>query len=275
MLVRAPGSTANVGSGFDAVAIAASISFELSSEPSSEFHPAEAGHPAHVAFERAGGLGRLWWRSRIPSGRGLGFSGAARIAGAFAARTLLGDDRSTARREAFLVAAELEGHADNAAASAFGGVVATSGGRVAEVPIGVEAVLVVWSPSSATSTSASRSALPETIAFSDAVFNVGRAALLVAAVVSGDWASLRVATEDRLHQGVRLASVPQTDLVLSRLRDSRRGVAWLSGSGPSVAALVPRNEADELAELVTDVEGTVRVLDIDTAGVVVVPANPE
>src|SRR5690606_25042511 len=112
--------------------------------------------PAVVAFRAAGGAGPLAVRSAIPAARGLGFSGAARVAGAFAGRICDGVAPDQARSEAFAIAAELEGHADNVAASAFGGFVVTAGGRVVTVPLGRPLALVVWIPSFTTSTRRAR-----------------------------------------------------------------------------------------------------------------------
>ncbi|MFM7069955.1 MAG: homoserine kinase, partial [Actinomycetes bacterium] len=203
MHVVAPGSSANLGPGFDALGLALDLPFELvvGDVAPDGFHHAEPTHPASIAFVEAGGQdgATLWWRSPIPPGRGLGFSGAARVAGAFAA----GEDPL----EAFRTAARLERHADNAAASAFGGFVVTAGGEV--VPLPAPALddgpfLAVWWPSTSTSTDASRRQLPDAVAFGDAVFSASRAALWVAGFAAGDLSVLRTASEDRLHQPTRV-----------------------------------------------------------------------
>ena len=95
-------------------------------------HEADEHHPATIAFRRVGGVGRLWVRSSIPIGRGMGYSGAMRVGGIVAAHLQqhgAAEDELIAARPQWLgVATELEGHADNAAASIYGGVVATAGG---------------------------------------------------------------------------------------------------------------------------------------------------
>src|SRR5262249_24333112 len=145
-------------------------------------------------------------RSPIPMGRGLGFSGAARVAGlmaAYAQRCGPSLRRVDVADEVLARATALEGHADNVAASLQGGVVATAAGRAVTVPLAVEPAVVVWVPSFTTSTDPSRTALGGPVSFDTAVFNVGRTALLVAALAAGDVDVLRTATEDRLHQDVR------------------------------------------------------------------------
>lgn len=266
MRVAAPGSSANVGSGFDAIGIAVDLPFVVADEPADDLLAAEERHPVAVAFAEAGGSGDLWWRSPIPPGRGLGFSGAARVAGAFLARRRARDDEVTARRVAFEVAADLEGHADNAAASAFGGVVVAAGGVVVPVRPAVDVELVVWWPSTEVSTKSARAALPASVPMSDAVFNVGRAALLVAALVAGDRAALRPATEDRLHQDARLALSPPSRSAFEALVGSSALAVWLSGSGPTVAAMVDRGASAPVVASLPP-EGTGRVLAIAGAGV--------
>ena len=126
--------------------------------------PVDEHHPATVAFRAHGGEGALWVRSPIPVGRGMGFSGAVRVGGLVAAHAQRhGDDhrRAAARRcpSCCALATELEGHADNVAASLYGGVVATAGGQAVRVPLSFDPAMVMWVPSFATSTDESRTKL--------------------------------------------------------------------------------------------------------------------
>ena len=113
---------------------------------------ADEHHPATVAFRRAGGEGQLWVRCRIPMGRGMGYSGAVRVAGLVAAHLQRhgaddSDDALAAAREEWLaISSELEGHADNVAASIYGGVVATAAGRAVRVPLPIDPVVVSVRP---------------------------------------------------------------------------------------------------------------------------------
>ena len=272
-VVRVPASSANLGPGFDALGMALSLHLELGFWVEGDGHPiAVEGHPAVAAFRAGGGRGPLWVRSPIPMGRGLGFSGAARVAGLVAAHV----QRCGPRLELaevgpalLALATELEGHADNVAASLHGGVVATTAGRAVRVPLAVEPAVVMWVPSFTTSTDQSRTVLRDTVSFADAVFNVGRTALLVAALAAGDVGALRTATEDRLHQDARFArSVPSHEALASALR-AGAWCGWLSGSGPSVAVLCDPADAERIAASYPD-GASVKVLAVDQRGAVVI-----
>lgn len=274
MIVSAPASSANLGPGFDCLALAlGGLPFLLTdtAQPDDVWRDTERTHPARTAFVAAGGdpEAPLWWYSKIPPGRGLGFSGAARVAGAYLAARRVGAGHDAARAVAASVATEAEGHPDNAAASAHGGLTVSAGGHtvVLEPPAGVE--VLVWSPSASTSTDASRRRLPETVTLADAAFSGARAALWVAAVATGDLSVLRTACEDRLHQSVRLANRADSAAALGTLLGEPEVVAaWLSGSGPTVAALVHAGWAG--SDMVTDrlgATGRVLRLEPDRAGV--------
>jgi homoserine kinase len=261
-LVRVPASSANVGPAFDAVAVALGIHLEVLSEGDD---PAPETHPAVRAFRSSGGRGPLFVRSRFPGGRGLGFSAAARVAGLLAVHAQRGHSAREARAEILRVATELEGHADNAAAALYGGVVAVAARRVVRIPLGCELAVVVWIPAGETATATARRSLPDQVPFDDAVFNVGRTALLVAALAAGAVDVLRVATDDRLHQGRRLARAHDTRTAIDAMLDAGAFAAWLSGSGPSAAAFVDRTRATSIAAALPKA-GRALVLDIDDEG---------
>jgi homoserine kinase len=270
--VSAPASSANLGPGFDCLGLALDLPFELVTEADAPegFLEVESTHPAAVAFAAAGGdpTTSLRWRSPIPPGRGLGFSGAARVAGAHLAGLLDGLDETAARRGAFVVAAALEGHPDNAAASAYGGFTVSAGDRVVSMPLQVPVSVIVWSPSNRTSTDASRRGLADRLDRADAVFSIGRAALWVAAVASSELGLLRTACQDRLHQPGRLVSQPESAAVLELLLGEEAVLAaWLSGSGPTVAALVAADSDTGPLEETLPEEGRVQILDVCTSGV--------
>jgi homoserine kinase len=233
---------------------------------------ADEHHPATIAFRAAGGVGSVWVRSDIPMGRGLGFSGAVRVGGAVLgvsqSRGTPFGDRSLMQR-VIDVTAELEGHADNVAASLLGGVVATNGGRAVRVPLATRVVdalvVVVWIPDFTTSTSESRAKMPADVSLEDAVFNVTHTALLVAALAAGDIDVLGDATADRLHQDLRLAKAEPSRVALQAMREAGAVGAWLSGSGPTVACFVRTGEADALASALPE-NGRARVLSVDHQG---------
>ncbi len=272
--VSAPGSTANLGPGFDVLGLALALRAEVGSGPApSDAHLLDEHHPATIAHRRAGGAAiPLWSRSRLPMGRGLGYSGAARAAGAMLAFVEADGPHAAhddaIRTRAFEVAAELEGHPDNAAASIFGGlVIASPTPQVTKVPIGCDAAVVVWIPETTTSTDHSRTQLARTVERVDAVANIAAVANLIVGCMTGDQTALRVGCNDRLHQPTRLAAVPASAEALNAMLEHGALSAWLSGSGPTVAAFASRSSADEIAASLDG--GTVRVLDIDTTGVAV------
>lgn len=209
---------------------------------------------------RAMGLPPSGWRVRvraeIPLGSGLGSSATAIVGGVVAANALAGGRLS--REEMLDIAVRLEGHPDNVTPALLGGFTvavmdgppggpdpAARGGPAREPSVvwqrfevrHVDVVVAV--PDQPLATGRSRRALPETVPYADAVFNVGRASLLTAAMAAGDAAAMAVALEDRLHQPYRAPLVPGFyDVVRAARREGAIGAA-LSGAGPSVVAFVP------------------------------------
>jgi len=270
--VSVPASTANLGAGFDTLGLALSMRFEaglVQRDRPADAPTCDQHHPASVAFVKNGGSGGIWAHDRIPMGRGLGFSGAARVAGALLAiaqrEGVVAANSLEARLAAFRVASELEGHPDNAAASALGGLTVAAAGRAIRVPIAVYAEVVVWVPSNTTSTKESRTKLATTMSLDDAVFNLSRSSLFVAAMVTGDVAALYDATLDRIHQDVRLAVVPDTKRAMRMALDAGAWAAWLSGSGPTMACIVDPARAAHVAASMPE-GGVVHRLRIDENG---------
>ena len=279
-IVRVPGSSANLGPGFDGLGMALSLYAELGvvgiDDMPERGKVADEHHPATIAFRDAGGNGNVWVRSEIPMGRGLGFSGAVRVGGA-----MLGVLRSheatvldASMTQAVIdVTARLEGHADNVAASLLGGVIATNGHRAVKVPLDDQLVgqlsVVVWIPDFTTSTSESRAKMPQSVSFVDAVFNITHTALLVAALAAGDIDALGEAMNDRLHQDLRLAKADPSREAMGAMVDAGAVSAWLSGSGPTVACFVRSGDADRVAAALPS-NGRARVVSIDHRGAHVV-----
>ncbi len=215
-------------------------------------------HPAAIAaiaigaarpeLDASGSLDAVWLRSPIPSGRGLGFSGAARVAGAALGVAVAAADRGDdpavevgrSRGEILTVAARLEGHGDNAAASTWGGVVAWVDGRSVPLRLGpvlADARVVTWIPGVTTSTDRSRSQLALQVDRSDAIHNLGRVAQFILAIEHDDPSLLAGATDDRLHQPTRLRRVPGAAEAIEVGVQAGAWCGWLSGSGPTVALL--------------------------------------
>jgi len=185
--------------------------------------------------------------NRIPVARGLGSSAAAIVAGLIAADVFMGVQPDL--QLLLNSAAKIEGHPDNTAACILGGITASSfvGARVlwAKVPVcrGLRAVVAV--PDFPVSTRAARNVLPGNVPHSDAVFNVGRTALLVASLASGNYANLRYAFDDRLHQPYRSGLVPGMVNAMKAACDSGAIGSYMSGAGPSIMALIGSDEPAE------------------------------
>jgi len=269
--VSAPGSSANLAAGFDVLGLAVDLRVDVGiGDAPDRAQPIDDHHPSMVAYQRLGGKEQLWSRSQLPMGRGLGFSGAARAAGAMLA--IVERESSTdvatsaaARQEAFGVVTDLEGHPDNAAASIYGGLVAASPDHVAQIPIARDWVVLVWIPENTTSTDKSRTRLESVIQRADAVVNLAAVAHLVVGVSQGDEELVRAGMVDRLHQPQRLEGVPASAAALTAMLETGAIGAWLSGSGPTVAGFFRRGETSH-AEL-SLAGGQVRVIDIDEVGV--------
>lgn len=271
MVVRVPATSANLGPGFDAMGLALSMHADVGicgtdamPERASE---ADDSHPAQVAFVRAGGKGRVWVANSIPMGRGLGFSGAVRVGGIVAAELQAAGTWSLGSSRALALGTELEGHADNVAPSLHGGIVVTSGGVVARIPLALEASFVVWIPDFTTSTSESRGHIGPQVPLEDAVFNIAHAAMLATAFTTGDVALLGEATRDRLHQDLRFTKSPASRVALEAGLGRGAWCGWLSGSGPTVALMCDPTDATELAAALPD-GGHTKVLSLDSAGTV-------
>jgi homoserine kinase len=258
----APASTANLGPGFDAAGAALDLwnevvveegafAVEVEGEGADEVGR-DASHLALRAFALFAPVEdrRFSFRNRIPLERGLGSSAAAIALGLVAGAAAAGRDASS--DELLLAGYELEGHADNLAAALNGGVClswnrngAPHAARIAD-SMPAAAVLVV--PGERTSTAESRDALPASVSHEDAAVTAGAAALLGAAVASGDADLLRVAFADRLHEPYRLGSTPLRSL--AEHPPGRALGVTLSGAGPSVVVWVlPGDAADVATEL--------------------------
>jgi len=271
--VRVPASSANLGPGFDALGMALSMHLEMGIDDGSELPEfakvIDDSHPSLAAFRHAGGTGNVWVRSVIPMGRGLGFSGAARVAG-----VVLGHAQSNGkeslirdRKELLRLSTELEGHPDNVAASLVGGVTASTGGEVVKLPLGFDPAFIAWVPDTQTSTEKSRTAIASSIPLPDVVFNIGHTALLMAAFAAGDVAVLREATKDRMHQDVRFAASPNSHDAFTAALATDAWCTWLSGSGPTVGVLCAKADAARIAGKLPK-SGITHILDIDHDGAV-------
>jgi homoserine kinase len=251
VVVRAPATSANLGPGFDCLGLTLDLWNEVSAVAGM---PQVAGEEnlmhraARAVFDAVGAQYpgfELDCINRIPFARGLGSSSAAIACGILIANHCLGSPLT----EAGLLdlATTLEGHPDNVVPCLLGGVrVATvaDSGRViqARVPLAVSLRAVVFIPEHNVPTAHARGLLPSRVTLADALFNVARASLLVAALASGQTEALAEATRDRLHQPYRLALFPSGATLLATAMQAGALGAFTSGAGPAVLALC----ADEL-----------------------------
>jgi homoserine kinase len=250
-----PASSANLGPGFDAIGLALDLWVRATVQPALHFSVSfKAGTyvPTNAGFENeiVRGMDRVLGPMRpsvsvlvenaIPLGKGLGASAAGAVLG-----LTIGAELAPVRpsvRELARHAAELEGHPDNALPALLGGVVVAAMPEGEgptylrfDPPVGLAAVVVT--PRIVLPTAAARALLPATYERRDVVFNLQRAALLAAALATGDLGALRVATGDRIHQPYRAPLVPGFDEMLRFVQPGLYAIA-LSGAGPSVIALV-------------------------------------
>lgn len=237
-LVRVPGSSANLGPGFDVLATALSLHLDLEVVETGSFAvltdldiPTDRSNLVVRAFERLHPADAFEFRisSEIPLAGGAGASGAAAVAGLMAADHIFELDA-----DVLALATELEGHPDNAAASLEGGFVVSDGCKAHrfDAPLGLEAIMVV--PEHAVATTEARAALPESVPLDDAVFNVARASMLMLGLLSSDWELIAAGLQDRLHQPRRAHLYPRSAELLERAPGLGALGATISGAGPSV-----------------------------------------
>ncbi len=278
--VRVPATSANLGPGFDCLGLALDIWGTLTVEAAEAGGPREgmgrlAVEAAARLFARCGRTApplRIAYDGGVPVARGLGASAVARVGGLLAACALLGQEPDP---HALLpLAAELEGHADNAAPALLGGfqiaVRRDDGGYVClglAPPPQLRAVLFV--PARELPTAQARRVLPHRLPRADAVYNIGRAALLVACLATGRLEHLAEATRDRLHQPYRARLLPALPPLLEAALEAGALGAYLSGAGPAVCALTAGRE-EAVAEALAQ---TARRLGVDGETIVASPSQ--
>jgi homoserine kinase len=256
--VKVPATSANLGPGFDTLGLALALYDELTVTAT------KAGVTVDVigvgkgevptdesnlvvrsirhAFDHYGqampGL-HLEAHNNIPHGRGLGSSGAAIVSGIMAAKGLLEGIVEIDADALLTLATELEGHPDNVAPAIFGGLTIAwttpNGPRAKKLIVHRGVSPVVCVPAATMSTALARSLQPASVPHADAVFNLSRSALLIAALIQSPELLLE-ATEDKLHQDYRASAMPETNSLIQVLR--KHGLAAVvSGAGPSILVL--------------------------------------
>jgi len=278
MFARVPASSANLGPGFDALAVALTLYLEVTLEAADAFAISSEGFGAGL-FDDERNLGArvaadvlghsnfvMHVKSEIPLSRGLGSSAALAVAAAVAAGAA----------DPLAIGTGIDGHAENAAASLLGGlVVARSNGEVVarSLPLDDDWRFVVVIPDEELSTDDARDVLPTQVPFDDAIHNLSSMGLLLAGLADHD-AWVAGAMDDVLHQPYRMGLLSFAQPLLTTLRDSGASGSCWSGAGSTMLGLATSDRAEDVARAARSflhdqgVAGVVQVLEADRTGLV-------
>lgn len=288
--VRIPATSANIGSGFDALGVAVdfynyiymqeSDQIKITSHDGVSIPTGEDNlvyQTVKKLYETCGrklpGL-EIQQISHIPLARGLGSSSACIVGGLIGANEMLGNPLSL--DDLVNYAAVLEGHPDNSTPAILGGLVTAvlEGEKVWYVKQEIHSDLkfAVIIPDFELRTSVARQSLPEEISHRDARYNLARSALMAVSLYSGKYENLRVAADDRLHQPFRLMHIPGAEVVMESCYEHGAYATYISGAGSSLMAIVndrvldfEQKTRDKLNELGLQ-NWELRMLNIDNKG---------
>lgn len=262
--IRIPATSANLGAGFDALGLALSFYNYVEMEESDRVEissaddiavPTDESNLIYVSakdlFEVCGkkleGL-KLRQTNNIPMARGLGSSSACIVAGLVGANTLLGNPLTT--DDLVDLAAQIEGHPDNTAPALLGGIVTAvfDGRKVHWVKQEVFTKLkfAALIPDFELKTEKARACLPKEVSHKDAVYNLSRAALFSASLLTGKFENLRTAVHDKLHQPYRMELIPNCREVFDIAYTHGAYGVFISGAGPTIMAIA--DESNEFFE---------------------------
>lgn len=257
--IRIPATSANLGAGFDALGLALSFYNYVEMEASDRVEissaddiavPTDESNLIYVSakdlFEVCGkkleGL-KLRQTNNIPMARGLGSSSACIVAGLVGANTLLGNPLTT--DDLVDLAAQIEGHPDNTAPALLGGIVTAvfDGRKVHWVKQEVFTKLkfAALIPDFELKTEKARACLPKEVSHKDAVYNLSRAALFSASLLTGKFENLRTAVHDKLHQPYRMELIPNCREVFDIAYTHGAYGVFISGAGPTIMAIADEN----------------------------------
>lgn len=257
--IRIPATSANLGAGFDALGLALSFYNYVEMEESDRVEissaddvavPTDESNLIYVSakdlFEVCGkkleGL-KLRQTNNIPMARGLGSSSACIVAGLVGANTLLGNPLTT--DDLVDLAAQIEGHPDNTAPALLGGIVTAvfDGRKVHWVKQEVFTKLkfAALIPDFELKTEKARACLPKEVSHKDAVYNLSRAALFSASLLTGKFENLRTAVHDKLHQPYRMELIPNCREVFDIAYTHGAYGVFISGAGPTIMAIADEN----------------------------------
>lgn len=256
--ITVPGTSANLGPGFDCLGVALTIYNHFSFVPIEEGIEWDQCNPEYQNEQNLvyRGMKKTWEtlgispmgvrisiNEEIPISRGLGSSAACLVAGVAGANEMA--DSPLSKEEIFHLASSLEGHPDNVAPAIFGGMMVSAKweDRFVAQPISIASGLQFYGivPDFQLSTEEARKVLPETIPYWDGVHSVGKTALLIASLVNGEFSLLRNSLNDLLHQPYRSQLIPAFHHILEASKEAGDYGAFLSGAGPTIMAVVPHD----------------------------------
>lgn len=285
--LRVPATSANLGPGFDCMGLAVDVWNEITFEPAEVVSYRVKGEGAekfnkssknlltkayaalHEACGRSVNGVAIRATNEILVSSGLGSSAAAIVAGLFGANEMLG--KPLGETDLLKIATEMEGHPDNVAPALFGGLVVSVTTRDEiitkryEIP---ELTLVIVKPLVEWPTKIARAVLPKSVSRADAIHNIGRAALVVDALCTGDLNLLQKVMEDRVHQPYRLRHISGGTAAYKVARQF--GAAALSGAGPSIIVFVKPGDA-ERAKI--EIKKVYEERGIQTREIITTPSN--
>ncbi|HEY8909446.1 MAG TPA: homoserine kinase [Desulfosporosinus sp.] len=290
--VKIPATSANLGPGFDCLGLALHLHNTITVETDRPFQisltgPYTDGLPADESNLVWTTMCHFWdlihyptpsvaltFENHIPPARGLGSSSAAIVGGLVAANTLAGSPYG--KQQLLQVANALEGHPDNVSPALYGGVtlsIPTEEGilpRILAKSPKFKAVVLI--PDTLLNTTKARGILPPQVSRQDAVYNISHVGLLVEAFMREEYSLLKEGMRDVLHQNQRAALIPGLLETLEAALEAGAYGAALSGSGPTLIALIPDSSKLEVSQRMISMMGQYGIkaqaieLDIDTQG---------
>lgn len=287
-----PATTANIGPGFDCLGMALNLYNKVL------FEEIEDGLQIHGCEERFNNKENLVYTSmihtfkkvgytpgtgfkitmdcHIPESRGLGSSAACILAGVIGATEL--SNSKLNKEEILKIATEIEGHPDNITPALFGGMTVSIQDQTSihfsKVPIQNNFRIYGLIPDFTLSTKESRAVLPQEVSFQDAVFNVGRTALMLASFMNGDLELLNFSIDDKLHQNYRASLIPEYPSIIEKLNSLDIKGSFLSGAGPAIIVIAGKDNlgfADRIQNRMLELENkwTVKEFNMDTQGALI------
>ncbi|MDP1546265.1 MAG: homoserine kinase [Anaerolineales bacterium] len=285
--IRVPATSANLGPGFDCLGLALDVWNEITFAPAEKLTHHVIGEGAeklnrgtrnlltkayahlHDVCGRPLKRAAIEAHNMIPMSSGLGSSAAAIAAGLFGANEMLGQPMNM---EGLLkLAADMEGHPDNVAPALLGGLVVSVTNqeeiitRRYEIPA---LTIVIVKPNIEWPTKTARAVLPKSVSRADAIYNIGRAALVVDALRCGDLGLLQKVMEDRIHQSYRLRHISGGMAAYKCAKQF--GAAALSGAGPSIIVFLPPEDAGKAS---AEIRSIFEERGIETKGIITTPSE--